>query len=284
MSTSTPGTTRPRYARKKTTPGRIICVGTHHKTGTVWMRKVFRGIANDQDIPFMQVNRAKRMADIPETGPCICVNWHSAFPPEMLAHPDARFIHIIRDPRDVLLSGLRYHRVAGLGNEKFLREKRDEWGGKNYQDHLNSITDEHDALIFEMEHKHHETLQEMLHWDYGHPNSIEIAYEDLIEDTDCSLFRDTLEKIAAPGVDIDRAVQVYWDKSLFGGLAKKEDRESAVPGEHVASGKPAQWVENLPRDVAETYVKRYGNDLKELKYEKNLKWVADCKPRETEPA
>ncbi|MEM1234921.1 MAG: hypothetical protein AAGH70_12430 [Pseudomonadota bacterium] len=281
---SLPGTTRPRHARKKITPGRLICVGTHHKTGTVWMRKVFRGIANDQNIPFMQVNRAKRMADIPETGPCICVNWHSAFPPEMLAHPEARFIHIIRDPRDVLLSGLRYHRVAGLGNEKFLREKRAEWGGKNYQDHLNSIPDERDAMLFEMAHKHHDTLQEMLRWDYSHPNSIEIAYEDLIEDDDCALFRATLERIGAPGIDIDRAVRTYWEKSLFGGLANTESRKGAVPSVHVASGKPAQWVDSLPRDVAKVYVERYGNDLKILKYEKSLKWVADCKVQEPKAA
>lgn len=276
------GTTRPRHAAKKMTPGRLICVGTHHKTGTIWMRKVFRAISNEMGIPFMQMYRSKRMADIPQSGPCIIVNWSSSFPKELKEHPEARFIHIIRDPRDVLLSGLRYHRVAGLGNEKFLREKRKEWGGKNYQDHLNSLPSEHDQMLFEMGEKHDKTLQEMLAWDYKHPHSFELAYEDLIEDTDCAIFRKTLEKIGAPGLDIDKAVQIYWNLSLFGGLAKKEDR-SERQNLHVSSGKPAQWVEKLPRDIAEIYVERYGADLKTLKYEKSLKWVDACQPAEALP-
>ena len=30
-----------------TAPVRLICIGTHHKTGTLWMRWVFRVIAQD---------------------------------------------------------------------------------------------------------------------------------------------------------------------------------------------------------------------------------------------
>ena len=45
------------------TPARFLCIGTHHKTGTIWMRKVFRAIKEDQNIPFMQCYRAKRLAD-----------------------------------------------------------------------------------------------------------------------------------------------------------------------------------------------------------------------------
>ena len=101
---------------------RFICIGTHHKTGTIWMRKVFRAIANEQGIPFMQCYRAKRLVDLAETGPHIVVNWSSSLPQQLLDMPEARFLHIIRDPRDVLLSGMRYHRIAPLGNEKFLRE------------------------------------------------------------------------------------------------------------------------------------------------------------------
>ena len=40
----------------------------------------------------------------------------------------ARLLHVIRDPCDVPLSAMRYHRVTPLGNEKFLREKCNEWG------------------------------------------------------------------------------------------------------------------------------------------------------------
>ncbi|WP_147125432.1 sulfotransferase domain-containing protein [Shimia ponticola] len=276
-ATKAPGTTRPRHAAKKMTPGRFICIGTHHKTGTVWMRKVWKKIAADQDIPFFPVYRPRKMALLPETGPAILVNWHSGFPQELMDHPDARFMHIIRDPRDVLLSGMNYHRVAGLGNEKFLREKRDDLGGANYQDYLNSLPDDLARLRFEMGEKHDATIKEMLAWDYKHPHSVELNYEDLIDDDDCDIFRKALTRIAPEGLDIDRAVQTYWDHSLFGGFAKKEDR-GGVPPVHVASGKPSRWVNEMPREVAEDYVAKYGNDLKALKYETSLKWVDACIP------
>lgn len=256
---------------------RFICVGTHHKTGTIWMRKVFRDIAKVQDIPFMQCYRVQALAKAAPTGPQILVNWSSTFPPAVMDMPDARFIHIIRDPRDVLLSGMRYHRVAPLLNEKFLREERDAWGGKNYQDHLNSLPTDHDRLIFEMENKHHDTVKKMLKWPYGHPHAAEIRYEDLIEDTDCKIFRGILERFGFQGLDIDSAMQSFWDKSLFGGMAKKEERTDRV-ALHVSSGAKAQWVTKLPREVAGIYVDRYADALKSLGYADNSDWVADCLP------
>jgi len=256
---------------------RFICIGTHHKTGTIWMRKVWRAISKDQDIPFMQCYRAKKLVDAAESGPQIIVNWASSFPAELLEMSHARFIHIIRDPRDVLLSGMRYHCIAPLGNEKFLRQKRRRWDGDNYQDHLNSMPDDISRLMFEMENKHNDTLEEMLAWPYGHPHAIDFRYEDLIEDGDCNLLREALQSFAIEGLDIDKALQTYWELSLFGGLAETKDR-SERQNLHVSSGKAAQWKSKLPREVAEPYAEQYGKALKTLGYAEDDSWVEECLP------
>jgi len=172
-------------------------------------------------------------------------------------------------------------RVRRLSSTGHLRQKEDKWGGKNYQDHLNALPDDHARLMFEMDNKHDKTVGEMLNWPYdtfkSNDRAADIKYEDLIEDKDCAIFRGILERFAIEGLDIDKAVQSYWDKSLFGGLAKSDDRTDRV-ALHVASGKKAQWVTKLPREIAEPYAERYGSALKTLGYAENSDWVNDCLP------
>ncbi|QDC09202.1 sulfotransferase [Oceanicola sp. D3] len=259
------------------TQPRILCFGSHHKTGTIWMRGVSKAIRDDQNIPFLLCYRAERLADIVPEGPQIIVNWNSSFPQELFDMEEARFLHIIRDPRDVLLSGMRYHRIAPLAREKFLRIPRPKWGGMNYQDKLNSLDNDHERLIFEMENRHHRTLQEMLDWPYDHPNVVDLRYEDLISDEDCVIFRAAMERMGVAGIDVDRAVKSFWDKSLFGGLKKEEDRTDRV-ALHVTSGTGSkkQWQNALPRSIAKIYAERYSDALAKLGYAEDDSWVDLC--------
>lgn len=256
---------------------RFICIGTHHKTGTVWMRRVWHAVSVAQGIPLMQCNRPQKLEKAAESGPQIIVNWSSTFPTELIQMEHARFFHLIRDPRDVLLSGMRYHRVAPFGKERFLSKKKPAWGGKNYQEYLNSLSDDVARLKFEMRNKHETSLYEMLAWSYGHPNAVDVRYEDLIVDTDCKILRDALVRFEIEGLDIDKAVQSFWDYSLFGGLANNADK-SYLHRLHVSSGSTAQWKQKLPREVAEVYAERYGGALRALGYAGDDAWVGDCRP------
>ncbi|HCP80524.1 MAG TPA: hypothetical protein DIT67_02660 [Octadecabacter sp.] len=256
-------------------PARFLCVGTHHKTGTVWLRRVLHEIKRNQDIPLMQCHNAGKISKAAETGPQIIVNWESKFPKELLALPHARFIHMIRDPRDVLLSGMRYHRKAPLGRESFLADPRDDLAGKSYQEHLNALPDDLSRWQFEMRNKHAETVDEMLAWDYSGNAIGDVRYEDLIVDVDCVKIREILEDFAIEGLDIDKAVQAYWQHSLFGGVnaAPELGRQHAL---HITSGSVAQWKTQMPRALAEIYADEYGDALISLGYEDDKKWVKDC--------
>ncbi|PWE29264.1 hypothetical protein DDZ14_18005 [Maritimibacter sp. 55A14] len=248
---------------------RLICVGTHHKTGTIWMQTVFKRISRDLSIFSKQV-RPRAMAEVPAGARAILVNWSSAFPAELRTMSDARFLHMIRDPRDVLISGAKYHLTAPVRGEKFLHVPRDDLGGLTYQQHLNALPDDLSRLRFEMENKHLATLREMLAWDYGDPAVFELRYETLIRDESCAIFTDALRFLGFDGEELETCRDIFWRNSLFGGL--REGRSGRVAG-HVNSGAVAQWKRKLPLEIAEEYRDRHGDDLIALGYECDKNWL-----------
>ncbi|PWJ22094.1 sulfotransferase domain-containing protein [Jannaschia seohaensis] len=255
---------------------RIFCVGTHHKTGTLWMRAVFRRLATRLGVEKRVVFPSTRKR-IPPRERIFLFSWSSTFPDDLLARPDARILHVIRDPRDVLLSGMRYHRHAPVKGEQFLHVPRDDLAGRTYQEHLNALPDDLARLRFEMDEKHALTLSEMLAWDYTAPNRVETRYEDLIADVDCTLFRDRLRNLGLTEPEVAMGVEIFWKNALFGGLARPEDRIERV-AKHVASGRAGQWRTRLPRPIAEAYAERYGEALVTLGYaEHPTRWLSDLR-------
>ena len=101
---------------------RILCVGTHHKTGTIWMQQVFKALSAALDVPKLSMWK-RAVKRLPAEGRVLGTNWDSAFPTELMAREDVLFLHIIRDPRDVLLSGARYHETAPASKEDWLHDR-----------------------------------------------------------------------------------------------------------------------------------------------------------------
>lgn len=251
---------------------RILLIGTHHKTGTVWFSKVFRALSREFGIPFRNLHYGKTddLDWIPSNGRVFIANWSSLFSVELLDRQDVHIVHLIRDPRDVLLSGLSYHMRVGKDREKFLHRERPELDGRSYQEHLHFLTDDESRLFFEMEMKHKKTLRQMRKWQYGRGNATEWRYENLIADTDCEAFRRLMKRMGFDGTDLDRACEIFWENSLFGGLASLPKDRSSV---HVVSGAPYQWKTKLPKSVAQVYADKFNKDLIALGYESDLSWL-----------
>lgn len=251
---------------------RLMAIGTHHKAGTVWMKRVVLALARALGLPWQGVWDARRLGDIPPLGRVFLAHWNSRFPAQLWARDDVGFVHLIRDPRDVLLSGMAYHRTAAPEGERFLHAPRPDLGGLSYQQHLNGLPDDAARLRFEMEGKHAETVADMLAWPWGDPRAHELRYETLIADREGVLFDAALAHWGLSAAERAEGRRVFLANSLFAGLRAPAARKGRVAG-HVASGRAERWRSEMPRALGRDYAARFGAALKTLGYAQDDSWV-----------
>jgi hypothetical protein len=251
---------------------RLMCIATHHKAGTVWLKRVVKALSRALGLPWLGIWDAGRLGDIPPLGRAFLVNWNSRFPRQLWARDDVAFVHLIRDPRDVLLSGMAYHRTAAPEGERFLHDPRADLGGLTYQQHLNALPDDQARLRFEMGERHAQTVTDMLAWPWGDPRAHELRYETLIQDRDGALFDAALTHLGLTGPERAQGRAAFLANSLFAGLADPSARQGRVAG-HIASGRADRWRTEMPRALGRDYAARFGAALKTLGYADSDAWV-----------
>jgi hypothetical protein len=251
-----------------------IVVATHHKTGTVWMSTVFKAIAGDVGAEYVDFWSRDGQVSEALKPPFVLFNYHSDFRAhsDILDRDDVRILHLIRDPRDVLISAMHYHRKA---NETWLHEPVPGYDNVTYQRRLNALATRFEQYVFEMEHSTESTLRDMLEWRYGRANCFEARYEDLRQDAQMEHW----SKIAA-FLGFDEAEQKicrerFWQNSLFGNLASYGHK-------HVRSGDVAQWKREFTPELANAFLARFPNALQSLKYETGNEWVSELEGTEAE--
>jgi hypothetical protein len=91
------------------------------------------------------------------------------------AHRNYRGFHVIRDPRDIVVSGYFSHRYSHPVSE---HESPWLW---TYREHLNSLPDQESGLLAEIEFCS-TYFARLRNWTYENPNILEVRYETLISD------------------------------------------------------------------------------------------------------
>jgi hypothetical protein len=200
--------------------------------------------------------------------------------------------HVIRDPRDVIVSGYFSHRnthpTEGLPHLQDHREK------------LRSVSKE-EGLFLEMEYAA-SAIEDMANWDYDQPNILEVKMEDLtaapyesfvrifefldlmswegeilMRDRIRVFVRSALNRLSLrhPLLDFLRTPievtggmllgQVYdqrFEKHTGGREKGVEDRRS-----HYRKGKAGDWINHLTKEHLKYFDDRFGDVLVRLGYE-----------------
>lgn len=232
------------------------------------MRDVFRSVGRAFHIPFINVGKsnARKTGNIPL--PAIVYDDHSKFSncQWLLDDSRSRILHIIRDPRDVLISAMNYHRSA---SEKWLHEPRKIFGGLTYQQKLNAFPDDRARYLFEMQKSSMRAIRGMQNWNYARENSLECKYENLMADAGTNLTREIFVHLGFEPDEIEPCRTIFWQNSLFGDLQGSRT-------EHIRSGQARQWRNVFDDFLARAFIERFPDVLVQLGYEPDDVWVERC--------
>jgi hypothetical protein len=252
-----------------------VVVATHHKTGTVWMDGVFKAIADDVGANYIDFRSEYARLDEVLDEPFILFNYDSEFRDyaHILERDDVRILHLVRDPRDVLISAMHYHKKSA---ESWLHTPVPGYNNVTYQRRLRELPTKFAQYVFEMEHSTAGTLRGMTGWQYGRPNSFEARYEGLRQDMDLSYWTRIAEFLGFDEPERQSCRLRFWQNSLFGGLPR-------LGNKHVRSGDVAQWKREFDRELAYAFIDHFPNVLQTLGYEPDNKWLFDiADPEATE--
>lgn len=256
---------------------RVIHVATHHKTGSVWFMAVFRDFARRAGLHMVPLwmfrNNPEHHLNIARNGRGVLILFSQtgAQTPEDLALGPA--LHIVRDPREMLISAMDYHLEA---TEGFLRRG---WPGLpkgvTYQQHLRELPDFEARLGFELSAFTARTFDEMRNWIGAGQNVFTLRYEDAIHDRQMTVFGHALRHMGFSGADFAIGLAALHNNSLFGGLSGARARAAITPGgtAHIRSDGTRKW-QLLPRPVAEAIARDHGDLLAAYGYAEGDNWLS----------
>jgi hypothetical protein len=236
--------------------GAVVHVA-HHKVGTVWWGRILRAFALHYGLRFVQppIEDGAQPADI------YFFSHGRKFQRSDFADMPFRGTHMIRDPRDVLVSGYFYHLWT---EERWANKPSDQFGGRSYREELNR-RDRHDGLLLEMERMcRNDQLREMLDWDYSQPEFLELKYEDVISDESGSF-----ERVFRHYGFRDREVRVGLGIAESMSFSRVSGRKVGEIGSaaHLRSGRPGEWREHLTAEHLDRWQELAGDALARLGYD-----------------
>lgn len=240
-----------------------VVIATHHKTGTVWLLSIFGEIAARTGSSFLNISRnlkdpESRSYHVKEMllrkRRSIIFEEHSRFQDVDLGSR-VRGLHMIRDPRAVVVSAARYHLWS---KEKWLHVPKKEFDGMTYQQKINGITDE-ERLIFELRNVSGKVINDMLNFE-SRGIFLTIRYENSINDDNMLAWHDHLVYLGFHREEILVALDAVWNNSIFGN-AKVKLRE------HIQSANLDEWKSSITPRVEQELRLLFPDALTRLGYE-----------------
>ncbi len=229
----------------------------YHKVATGFFAKILRKISEEFGWKFQSCHQEDLS---PETS--IFLQNHSKI--NLSSLPSYVGSHIIRDPRDIIISGYFYHLWCP---EKWCHEKKPKYNNQSYQELLNSVSQE-EGIVIEMG-RVKKDFNNMSNWNYSNPNFIEIRLEDIVNN-ERDIMIQVFQKYGFSGEDLDKAISVY-EKYCFEKVARRKRGEENRQ-KHIRKGVSGDWKNHFTPKHKEIFKETYPDILIKLGYEQDHNW------------
>jgi hypothetical protein len=245
-----------------------LFVGTHHKTGTMWMFSIFQAFAERAGLSFLNFSEHCRALAIAEDR-CdqLLFGYGLAFDGIILAdHSEGfataaallpkerrRMFQVVRDPRDIAISAADCHVRS---KERWLHMPQTEFGGMTYQERIASYPSLDDRVLFEIEHSSAATVHE-IRLLTGIPGIEIFKIEDFILASET--FR-TLFDYCGFHKDYLQLFELAVNEHSFFGEAKAETSD------HAFDARVEQWREKLTPTTLQAIEATFGDVIERLGY------------------
>lgn len=255
----------------------LVC--TYHKSGTTLFHRVLEPLAKQLGRRFGVLYGMVREID-----PAIdmVLVGHSLLRP--MHRPPSRYVRIIRDPRDILVSGYLYHlrtREGWCTNTNFdptppiiwprvdfsMQHRPEEWKqawlnrlqGKSYQQNLRD-RDLTQGLIFELEGYTASTFAAMRHWKPP-ADSLDVKLEDITTSFDATMLR-IFQHLGLTEEECATALRVAAAQDI-----NRMDDAALERNTHIHSRQVSKWRDVLPARVLRMVERRHGDLISMFGYD-----------------
>ena len=236
--------------RQKTSLATPIFVGTHHKTGTVLAKGIFEGLADQHGLRFLNVSRGTPVVGRWD----ILFDAHSRLDVCSLGMP-LLGVHLIRDPRMVVVSAALYHMHA---SEKWLQQPRPEFGGLTYQQKIRSLGSDHERFLLEMD-RSAAVINDMLEWvAKGYSWCMNVKLEDLMTDDGMKTYTKMFRHLGFEGDMLTDALDVAYRESVF--------NPSHTGSRHIRSREVETWRKYFDEPLFAAFREKFGDACERLGY------------------
>jgi hypothetical protein len=237
---------------------RLIVHCAHHRVGSTWFVRVLSAVADEYGLHFQNCIQAdlRRSTDV-------FLQDHSLV--DLPALPPHRGSHMIRDPRDVVVSRYFFHLWT---TETWVHVPDPAYGGRTYQEYLNSL-DQEAGILAEIDRFVDYGLAHMADWNYKNPNFLELRYETIIGAEE-QAFRRLFTHYGFRPDAVERSLEIA-NRFSFERQTKRKVGEVQAKS-HLRSGRPGEWRDVLSERHKARCKELFGQTLITLGYETGSDW------------